>query len=446
VVFVSRHVDHSAKVTIDRRDFLRVAGLMPVAQGFPPSLADDSRELRRGSPERLRREGGSPATAQSAAGGPDDRDYWIKTLRRIADPVLTNLANGTLKARMPIEQAAGADRRPVTHLEALGRLVAGIAPWIELPAEGSAEGKVRAEYGERTRRAIARAVDPSSPDFLNFTTDRQPLVDAAFLAQGLLRAPRTLRDGLDATTRRNLIAALESTRPILPPFNNWLLFSATVEAALKSLGAPRDRTRVDYALRQHEQWYRGDGAYSDGPDFHWDYYNSFVIHPMLVDVLAACMDESPAWKEMAVRVEARAARYAAVQERAIGADGSFPPIGRSIAYRCGAFHLLAQAALRRRLPDGVSPAQVRGALSAAIRRTLDAPGTFDGDGWLRIGFCGHQPGIGENYISTGSLYLCSVAFLPLGLPAADPFWSAPPQPWTSAKAWSGQSFPIDHAL
>jgi hypothetical protein len=165
-----------------------------------------------------------------------------------------------------------------------------------------------------------------------------------------------------------------------------------------------------------------------------------------VDVLDACGGESPAWTEIAVRVEQRARRYAAVQERLIAPDGSFPPIGRSLAYRCGAFHLLAQSALRRRLPDGVSPAQVRGALTAAIRRTLDVPGTFDTNGWLQIGLCGHQPGAGEPYISTGSLYLCSVAMLPLGLPPGDEFWSAPAQPWTSARAWSGQAFPIDHAL
>ena len=128
---------------------------------------------------------------------------------------------------------------------------------------------------------------------------------------------------------------------------------------------------------------------------------------MLVDVLDACKDESPAWKDLAVREQQRARRYAAVQERLIAPDGSFPPIGRSIAYRCGAFHLLAQTALRRALPDGVSPAQVRSALTAVIRRSIEAPGTLDADGWLRIGFCGHQPGIGESYISTGSLYLCS---------------------------------------
>src|SRR5262249_16683004 len=196
-----------------------------------------------------------------------------------------------------------------------------------------AEGRLRRDSAARAVRAIARAVDPASPDFLNFTRDRQPLVDAAFLAQGILRSPRALRDGLEAASKRHLVAALESTRVITPGFNNWLLFSATVETCLKSLDANWDRTRVDYPLRAHEQWYKGDGAYGDGPDFHWDYYNSFVIHPMLVDVLDACRDESAAWTEMSLRVDARARRYAAVQERLIAPDGSFPAIGRSIAYR-----------------------------------------------------------------------------------------------------------------
>jgi hypothetical protein len=376
----------------------------------------------------------------------DVRATWVALLRRLADPVLTHLANGTLKARMPVEQAATADRRAVTHLEAVGRLLAGAAPWIELGPDGSEEGRARAATADLARRAIDKAVDPASPDFLNFTRGGQPLVDAAFLAQGLLRARRTLLETLEPSTRRNLVAALESTRAITPGYNNWLLFSAMVEAGLAALGARPDLMRVDYALREHDGWYKGDGAYGDGPAFHWDYYNSFVIQPMLLDVLDVFRERQPAWKTIAARVDERARRYAAVQERLIAPDGSFPPIGRSLAYRCGAFQSLAQIALRRALPDGVSPAQVRGALTAVIRRTLEAPDTFDPGGWLRIGFCGHQPGVGESYISTGSLYLCAVAFLPLGLAATDPFWSAPAAPWTSQRAWSGQAFPIDRAL
>jgi len=374
----------------------------------------------------------APAAARS------DREHWVSVAQRLADPVLRNLAAGTLKARMPVEEVAGAERRSVTHLEAFGRLLAGIAPWLELPEARS--------YAELARRALANAVDPASPDFLNFTQNRQPLVDAAFLAQGLLRAPRELKDALDARTREQLVRALESTRAILPGFNNWLLFSATVEAGLMKLGASWDRMRVDYALRQHAQWYKGDGVYGDGPELHVDYYNSFVIQPMLLDVLDALGAEAPAWEAMRQPVRKRAQRYAAVLERMISPEGTFPAVGRSIAYRFGALQVLAQMALRRDLPEGVAPAQVRGALTAVIRRQTEAPETFDKDGWLRIGFCGHQPGIGERYISTGSLYLCAVGLLPLGLPASDAFWSGPPTDWTARRAWSGQPFPIDKAL
>ena len=375
-----------------------------------------------------------------------DREYWVAVAGRLAEPVLVNLAAGTLRARMPVEEIEGAGRRTVTHLEAFGRLLAGIAPWLELPAEATGEGRVRARYLDLARRALAAAVDPSSPDAMNFTQDRQPLVDAAFLAQALLRAPRALREGLDAPTRARLVQALSSTRVIPPGFNNWLLFSATVEAALAVLGAPWDRVRVDYALRQHAEWYKGDGVYGDGPTFHWDYYNSFVIHPMLRDVLAAVGDASEAWKAMREPETRRARRYAAVQERLISPEGTFPALGRSIAYRFGAFHLLAQTALLRELPEELTPGQVRAALTAVIRRSMEAPGTFDEAGWLRVGFCGHQPGVGERYISTGSLYLCAVGLLPLGLPGGDAFWTDPPRPWTAQRAWSGEAFPIDHAL
>ncbi|HZA36135.1 MAG TPA: DUF2264 domain-containing protein, partial [Vicinamibacterales bacterium] len=192
--------------------------------------------------------------------------------------------------------------------------------------------------------------------------------------------------------------------------------------------------------------YKGDGVYGDGPSFHWDYYNSFVIQPMLLDVLDVCGDARDAWRTLRAAVVARARRYAGIQERLVGPDGSFPPIGRSLAYRCGAFQLLAQVALRRELPPDVPPAQARAALDAVIRRTLDAPGTFDAAGWLQIGLCGHQPALGERYISTGSLYLAVTAFLPLGMPPDDPFWIGPGLSWTSRRAWNGESVAIDSAL
>jgi hypothetical protein len=194
------------------------------------------------------------------------------------------------------------------------------------------------------------------------------------------------------------------------------------------------------------QWYAGDGAYGDGPSFHWDYYNSFVIQPFLLAILDTLGKEEDAWAAMIPKVRARASRSAHVLERLIAPDGSYPVIGRSIAYRGGAFHLLGDVALRHALPDDIAPEQVRGALSAVLHRTLGPPDTFDKNGWLSIGLAGHQPSLGESYISTGSLYLCATAFLPLGLPPEDRFWSAPNAPWSSQKLWRGDDMAADHAI
>lgn len=420
-----------------RRTFLKAAAATGAA-ATTFGQAVDSQASSAGDPA------GAAQTSTDEATGASDRAYWVSVLLRLADPVLGNLAAGTLVARMPVEGPAS--RRAVTHLEAVGRLLTGMAPWLELGAGDSEEGRLRGRYSELARRALAVGLDRSSPDALNFTEGQQPLVDSAFLAQAVLRAPTALWQALDRPTQDALVAALESTRSIQPGFNNWLLFSAAVEAALAKMGARWDRVRVDYALRQHEQWYKGDGVYGDGPELHWDYYNSFVIQPMLLDVLDVCARESRAWQAMAGSVARRAQRYAAIQERLIAPDGTWPLVGRSLAYRFGAFQALAQAALRRMLPEPLTPPGVRSALTAAIRRSIDAPDTFDAGGWLRIGVCGHQPGIGEGYISTGSLYLCAAALLPLGLPEGDEFWAGPATPWTSVRAWSGADFPIDHAL
>ncbi len=396
-------------------------------------------------------------TAAAEAG----RGYWLAQMLRIGEPVLNALAERRLRRDMPVECASlgteasaealdelRTDRAKYTHLEALGRLLSGMAPWLEQKAAADAEEeRLRARLAELARAAVDAGTDPASPDAMNFDEGGQPIVDAAFLALALLRAPVELGERLEPRVRSNVAAALKRTRTRKPVFSNWLLFSAIIEAALLKLGeSDWDRMRIDYALKQHEQWYLGDGTYGDGPEFHFDYYNSFVIQPMLVELLEAVRGQEAEWDAMQPEIESRACRFAAIQERLIAPDGSYPPLGRSLAYRFGAFHSLAQSAWRDRLPAGVSAGQVRSALEAAVRRTLDMPGNFTAEGWLTLGFCGHQPGIAERYISTGSAYLCAAVFLPLGLEAAHPFWSGPEEAWTSRKAWAGQAFPIDSAL
>jgi hypothetical protein len=377
------------------------------------------------------------------------RSSWVKHLERLALPVLEAGAAGRLKATLPVEQKPGQDRAPFAVLEAVGRLLAGLAPWLELedPAMDGAERALQLRMRRLAGSTVAGIVDPASPDFANVSAGGQPLVDAAFLCHAFLRAPRQLWESLPSLVQDQTIHALDLTRRIPTPFNNWLLFAGIIEAFRLKAGRTADRMRIDYALRQHEAWYKGDGVYGDGPKYAADYYNSYVIHPMLRAILDGVGAEWP-WKdtELVAKTPERMRRWAALQERMIAPDGSFPATGRSLAYRCGAFQSLADSALRQDLPEALPPSQVRCALGAVINRTLGAPGTYDAQGWLRIGLAGAQPGLGEGYICTGSLYLCSTAFLPLGLPAQAPFWSGPDLPWTNLRIWRGEDSPVDHAI
>ena len=256
-----------------------------------------------------------------------------------------------------------------------------------------------------------------------------------------------MKQALDGKATDNLREALLASRSIEPHNNNWLLFSAIIEVALETLGEEINQTKINYAIKAHNEWYMGDGIYGDGPRLANDYYNSFVIQPLLIDVLKILSTKNSQFEKLLLITLKRAQRYALILECLIAPDGTFPTIGRSLSYRTAAFHHLAQATLQGWLPEELKPNQIRCALSSVIERTLGAADSYDDDGWLQIGLAGHQPSLGEKYICTGSLYLASNIFLPLGLDEKDLFWTGRDKPWTSQRIWiNGEDLKADIAL
>ena len=375
-----------------------------------------------------------------------DREYWADLAYRIAAPVLSNMSRGELSKNMQLELSPtwdGRDKR-VSYMEAFGRLMDGVAPWLALPDDDSAEGRQRRQLREWALASYVHAVDPDSPDYLLWRKEGQPLVDAAFLASSFLRAPEQLWEPLDTLTKQRYVEEFQQLRRIDPPFNNWLLFSATVETFLMTAGAQYDAYRIHSAVRQIEEWYVGDGWYADGEHFAFDYYNSYVIQPMYVQVLDELLKRRkivrPATQEIARK---RMQRFGIILERFISPEGTFPVFGRSMTYRLGVFQPLALLAWKERLPEELPEGQVRAALTAAMRRMFSVDGNFNDKGFLQLGFAGRQPNLADRYTNNGSLYLTSEIFLPLGLPVDHSFWTAPSQEWTAQKAWSGADFPKD---
>lgn len=384
-----------------------------------------------------------------------DREYWANLAYKIAAPVLSNMSKGQLAQNMELEVSPTWDGRNkrVAYMEAFGRLMAGIAPWLALPDDQTLEGNKRRQLREWALKSYANAVDPGSPDYLLWRNEGQPLVDAAYIANSFLRAPKQLWEPLDAETKKRYVEEFKQLRRIDPPYTNWLLFSAMVETFLQSIGEQADIYRIHSATRKIEEWYVGDGWYSDGEHFAFDYYNSYVIQPMYEEVLQVLVDRKVRLHDVSLEqtrndletAKKRMQRYSSILERFISPEGSFPVFGRSMTYRLAVFQPLSLLALQQNLPSGLAEGQVRAALTAVMKRMFSVPGNFNSKDFLSLGFAGHQTDLADWYSNNGSMYITSLVFLPLGLPADHSFWNSPGQDWTQKKAWSGQPFPKDHA-
>ncbi|MGN0221752.1 MAG: DUF2264 domain-containing protein [Prevotella sp.] len=380
------------------------------------------------------------------------REYWSQLAYRMAAPVLQNMAKGELKKNMQVEVSPTWDGRnkDVTYMECFGRLMAGMAPWLSLPDDDTTEGAQRRQLRQWARDAYRQAVDPKSADYLLWRKEGQTLVDAAYIAESFIRGYDSLWVPLDPVTQKRYIDEFTRLRRVDPPYTNWLLFSSTIESFLAKAGAPFDAYRVSMAVRKTEEWYVGDGWYSDGQDsFAFDYYSSYVFHAMYLETLQNMIDaRQKGWginypKFYATALK-RAQKFSIILERFISPEGTLPVFGRSVPYRLAALQPLAMLAWKECLPEELSPAQARCAMTAAMHRMFDGHNNFNEGGFLVIGYCGSQPSVADWYTNNGSLYITSTVFLPLGLPASHPFWTAPDAPWTQKKAWGGQPFDKDH--
>ena len=180
-------------------------------------------------------------------------------------------------------------------------------------------------------------MNPQSPDYLNFRTETQPIVDAGCMAHAFLRATKALWAPLDAETKKRVVTEFKSLRDRNGPDNNWVFLAAIREVFLMKIGEQYDEDRIKLAIKRINEWYKGDGWYADGATFSIDYYNSHVIHPVIVDMLKVTTEKglsSQADLDLAIK---RMARHAEFLEHIISPEGTYPVFGRSITYRTASF-------------------------------------------------------------------------------------------------------------
>lgn len=439
------------------------------------------------------------AKGKKAVKQASDREVWTTLLYRMAQPVLEPMSEGRLQEVMSFESGNlevsptwDGRNKKVSYMEAFARLMAGLAPWLSLPDDDTAEGLQRRQLREWALKAYANAVDPESPDYLGWGSGGQTLVDAAYLVESFHRGWDALWEPLDKQTKLRYVRELQQLHRYDPPYQNWFLFCGMEESFLMKAQKSLEKSGVDLkaegfdlpiydafriktAANKAEEWYIGDGWYADGPSFAYDYYNSYVIHPMYAEIVEMVCDVNPkasymihaidpnTYKTLGPtdrldKIRERMQKFSVILERMVSPEGTYPVFGRSIPYRLAVFQPLAMLAWQKRLPEQLSNGQVRAAITAVMKRMYAAdlytlglsnvpastPTNFNQGGFLTIGFVGSHPNVADIYTNNGSLYMTSLAFLPLGLPADDPFWTDPAESWTSKKAWEGEDFPKDH--
>ncbi|CAM5368393.1 hypothetical protein SPURM210S_08446 [Streptomyces purpurascens] len=132
---------------------------------------------------------------------------------------------------------------------------------------------------ERYAAGLAAGTDPHSPDRWPPITDRgQPMVEAASLAIALHETRPWIWDRLDDRVRQRIADWLGGFVGAVVNDSNWRLFQVITEEFLASVGAPHSRREIDAGLARLEDWYRGDGWYTDGDGRKFDYYNAWALH------------------------------------------------------------------------------------------------------------------------------------------------------------------------
>ncbi len=381
--------------------------------------------------------------------GAQDREYCVNVMRKIVDPVLIPIQDQNLDKVFPRKDWEVKNDRcdlRTTVLQAVGRSISGLSPWLSLGVDDTPEGQIRAKYIEMSRVALINITDPNSADyqFQKETETYERIVHNAYVAYPLLIAPEQLWEPLTAQQKENVINALKTHREYKPFNNNWILFSSLIEATIWKLTGECDMEKLEAGVEAFKGWYLGDGMYGDGASHHWDYYNSYVIHPLLMEVLKVCVEKDHKLKEFYPIEKGRAQRYAEIQEHLISPEGTFPIIGRSNNYRIGAFQHLGYMAYRKMLFPTIELGATRAALVAVTKNMMDAPGVYDEDGWLVPGVVGSQINSRDIYTVTGALYMCTMGLTQLGLPADDPFWTEPAGKWFQKRVWDGDDIPKQH--
>jgi hypothetical protein len=337
------------------------------------------------------------------------RAHWEAMADHLLDAVIPYATEGFAQYRLP--GRAGAAGPDSDGLE-------GFARTFLLAALRIAGGGAPAGTLERYAAGLVAGTDPAHRHAWPPLADMsQSLVEAAGIAVALHETRPMLFDRLPPVARERLVHWLAGFVGKRTPASNWVLFQVVVEQFLRNVGGPHDPAEIEAGLDRIEEWYTGDGWYSDGAGQNFDHYAGWALH--LYPVLWARMGgDATRGRRYAERLRTFLTGYGHL----FGGNGAPVHQGRSLTYRYAALAPLWAGALVDATP--LAPGATRRIASGALRH-FHAHGVPDERGLLTLGW--HRPFLPtvQPYSGPASPYWAAKGFLGLLLPAEHPVWTDP---------------------
>lgn len=266
-------------------------------------------------------------------------------------------------------------------------------------------------------RHVGRDGADSWPVVSHIGRHGQPHVEAACIALSLHLTKAASWDRLSPGEQDRLDDWLRFALRHEPASHNWYLFPLTITSFLEGVGRADQETGyvIERGIGLIDQWYRGEGWYSDGDGQAFDHYIGWALHmyPLLHSRLRG---ETDLERRLGARLKEFLGSFALTFDR----NGAPLHYGRSLTYRTGTLASIALGEVFDATP--LRHGQSRQILSANLRYFLERGATDDGI--LTLGWHGPHPPTVQRYSGPGSPYWASKGFAALLLPADHPLWTS----------------------
>jgi hypothetical protein len=286
---------------------------------------------------------------------------------------------------------------------------------------------------------LAAGTDPANPNrWPRLTEVNQAKVECASIALALHETRPWIWDRLDDQVQQRIIDWMAPMNGTPVWNNNWVWFAAVTEAFLRSVGAPVRVEDIERAISRTDEWYAGDGWYSDGSDAggtfagesqhpgwlrNFDYYNGWAMH--FYPLWYCRISGEQADPTLLPRYRERLRRFLTDAQHLVGTNGAPLFQGRSLTYRYAMLAPFWAGAIFDATP--LAPGLTRRLASGVVGHFV-RNGAFDEQGRQTLGWHHEFQQIRQPYSGPGSPYWSSKGFAGLVLPADHPVWTAVEEP------------------